>query len=255
MSDLKGKRDRSPAFPQIPLGEVVERLTAFEKCFGRHPAPLDKAGLAWNVKQSGEVLAAMRHFGFVEYAGGADARQVAITEDGRNLLRAQQPSIRQEILRSAAIRPKEINRFWGIWGSDRPPDPVCIDELVLRNGFSDRGAPIFLRSYDKTIAFAGLSETDRIAFDSIEAERGRDDVVSEESPPLKPLGLTPPPPRGAVLMDGERELTTGLLSRDANFRLIVTGRVGVREIERLIKKLELDKEILADETEEAEATD
>jgi hypothetical protein len=44
-----------------------------------------------------------------------------------------------------------------------------------------------------------------------------------------------------------RELTTGLLSKDASFRLIVSGAVGVREIERLIKKLELDKEILADQ--------
>jgi hypothetical protein len=37
-----------------------------------------------------------------------------------------------------------------------------------------------------------------------------------------------------------------LLSKDANFRVIVSGDVGVKEIERLIKKLELDKEILAD---------
>lgn len=51
----------------------------------------------------------------------------------------------------------------------------------------------------------------------------------------------------AGLMEGERELTTGLLAKDASFRLIVTGKVGVKEIERLIRKLELDKEILADE--------
>jgi hypothetical protein len=37
--------------------------------------------------------------------------------------------------------------------------------------------------------------------------------------------------------------TTGLLSKDTNFRLIVSGTIGVKEIERLIKKLELDKEI------------
>jgi hypothetical protein len=54
-------------------------------------------------------------------------------------------------------------------------------------------------------------------------------------------------------MAGERELTTGLLSKDASFRLIVTGQVGFKEIERLIKKLELDKEILAEQEEEAEA--
>lgn len=46
-------------------------------------------------------------------------------------------------------------------------------------------------------------------------------------------------------MAGERELTTGLLSKDANFRLLVSGPVGVKEIERLIAKLELDKEILS----------
>jgi hypothetical protein len=45
--------------------------------------------------------------------------------------------------------------------------------------------------------------------------------------------------------EGERELTRGLLSPDASFRLIVQGKIGVKEIERLIKKLEFDKEILA----------
>jgi hypothetical protein len=55
------------------------------------------------------------------------------------------------------------------------------------------------------------------------------------------------------MYEGERQLTTGLLSKDASFRLIVSGPIGVREIERLIRKLELDKEILADEGEDADA--
>jgi hypothetical protein len=46
-------------------------------------------------------------------------------------------------------------------------------------------------------------------------------------------------------VEGEREFTTGILSKEVSFRLIVSGGpVGVKEIERLIKKLELDKEIL-----------
>jgi hypothetical protein len=53
-------------------------------------------------------------------------------------------------------------------------------------------------------------------------------------------------------MEGERELTTGLLSKDASFRLIVSGQIGVKEIERLIK-LELDKEILAEQQDEEAA--
>lgn len=48
-------------------------------------------------------------------------------------------------------------------------------------------------------------------------------------------------------MDGERKLTSGLLSKGSSFRLIVNGKIGVKEIEMLIKKLKLDKEILADD--------
>ena len=40
--------------------------------------------------------------------------------------------------------------------------------------------------------------------------------------------------------------TTGLLAKDASFRLIVTGKIGAKEIDRLIAKLQLDKEILAE---------
>jgi hypothetical protein len=49
-------------------------------------------------------------------------------------------------------------------------------------------------------------------------------------------------------MAGERELTTGMLAKGTNFRLIVSGAIGVKEIDRLIQKLQIDKEILADST-------
>jgi hypothetical protein len=67
--------------------------------------------------------------------------------------------------------------------------------------------------------------------------------------PKTPTILPDPPPihtGKAILMEGERELTTGLLAKGASFLLIVSGNIGVKEIERLIKELELDKEILAD---------
>jgi hypothetical protein len=250
MSEIKGKRERSPAFPAIPLGEAVEKLMAFEKTFGRHPAPYDKAGMAWGLKQAGDYVAALRYYGFVEYAGTGDDRQIAITEAGRNLLRVQQESTKQTLLREAALRPKEVAKFWGLWGADRPPDAVCIDQLMLRNGFSERGALLFLRTYDGTISYAKLGQGDKIVTDSAASDGADANVPAERDDPPVPsvIGKPPPPHRGVAIMDGERELTTGLLSRDASFRLIVSGPVGVKEIERLIRKLELDKEILADES-------
>jgi hypothetical protein len=257
MSEIKGKRDRSPAFPAIPLGEAVEKLAAFEKTFGRHPAPYDKAGMAWGLKQAGDYVAALRYYGFVEYVRTGDERQIAITDPGRNLLRVQQESMKQALLREAALRPKEIAKFWGLWGADRPPDAVCIDQLMLRNGFSERGAPLFLHTYDGTIAYAKLAQGDKIAIDSAVAGDGNDAASADgaNSPEQVVVRKSPPPRRGAAIMDDERELTTGLLSKEASFRLIVSGPVGVKEIETLIKKLQIDKEILAEEQEEWTALD
>jgi hypothetical protein len=45
---------------------------------------------------------------------------------------------------------------------------------------------------------------------------------------------------------------SGLLSKDATSCLIVSGQIGVKEIERLIAKLKIDKEILAEQEEDAE---
>jgi hypothetical protein len=42
----------------------------------------------------------------------------------------------------------------------------------------------------------------------------------------------------------ERQVSSGSLSQDACYRLIVTGRYGPREIARLIRKLELEREAL-----------
>jgi hypothetical protein len=52
---------------------------------------------------------------------------------------------------------------------------------------------------------------------------------------------------------GERELTTELPAREASFRLIASGKVAVKEIERLIQKPEIDKENFVDQEGEAAA--
>jgi hypothetical protein len=42
-------------------------------------------------------------------------------------------------------------------------------------------------------------------------------------------------------------LTSGVLSRSAEFSVLVAGHVGRKELERLIQKLEMDKDILAED--------
>lgn len=182
--DAKKSRDRSPAYPAISLKSAIDRLTAFEKYFQRHAAPLDKVGLAWDIKekssQAFSILAALKSFGLVEYGEG---RIATLSIDGRNYLRAQQDSVKQEILKRSALKPKAISTYWVKWGADRPPDPICLDELVLTGGFNHNAAPSFLKIYDDTIAYSGLAN-------------------STDSDILSTLGVAPkdeiPPPPSAV---------------------------------------------------------
>lgn len=51
-------------------------------------------------------------------------------------------------------------------------------------------------------------------------------------------------------MQNARVLQNGILSKNATYRIIVNGNIGPKEIERMIKKLEVDKEILLESMEE-----
>ena len=58
--------------------------------------------------------------------------------------------------------PKAIADHWETWGAVRPPDPVCLDQLILDEGYTDSAAKTFLEVYDETVAFAGLSDSDTL---------------------------------------------------------------------------------------------
>ena len=250
VNDNATQRDRSPAYPIVPLEVALARLVEFEAHFKRTAARREKVGEAWSIKAKAyadRTLAALGYFGLLEYKKGAgDGPDIVISEEGRKYLRAQQEQTKQEVVKAAALRPKQIVKFWANWGADRPADAACIDELTMKNGFSVGGARDFLKVYDDTISFAKLSDSDKIAPD-LRGEEFQERADKDVQPQPHPVQR-----QKAKLMEGERELTTGLLSKGASFRLIVTGHVGEKEIERLIKKLELDKEILADASSDGE---
>jgi hypothetical protein len=182
-SQSKAPRDRSPSYPFISLKIAIDRTAALEAKFGRHPPPADKAGMAWgmkeNISQSFQTLAAMKSFGLVEYRSPNGDRHVALTDDARNYFRAQQASVKAEILKSCALRPKAIQTYWSAWGYDRPIDAVCLDQLVIKDGYTQSAASTFLRVYDETVAFAGLAGGNTV--------ESSDQTTDEE--PAEPLDI------------------------------------------------------------------
>jgi hypothetical protein len=241
------QRDRSPAYPNIPLKAAIDRLVEFDAHFKRSPARPEKIGDAWGIKGKAYVdrtTAALRYYGLLEYQGAGKDRHIITSDWGKAYLRSAQEETKRTVIKKAALLPKQIAFFWNQWGTDRPADAACLDELMFKHKFGEAGARDFLKVYDATITYAGLTSSDKpdpIAGAHPPEEEDAGEVQEEQDQP-------PPPPGGKVkIMAGERELTTGLLAKEASFRLIVSGKIGVKEIERLIQKLEIDKEILADQ--------
>jgi hypothetical protein len=239
-AEPKGSKDRSPAFPFIPLKTAIERLVSLETMFTRHPIPALKAGLAWGMKeassQASQTLAALKYFGLVEYQGDGTDRVATLTDDARTYLRAQQDTVKAEVLRRVALRPKAISLKWETWGADRPPDPVCLDQLVLKDKFGSPAAVTFLKVYDETIAYAGLGREGTIP------------PVKEETPPvqhgaqhgLSNPPLSPPMPPPAANVDELRVVLDGM-------RIQVSANVDLKGARRLIKALKANMALLEDD--------
>lgn len=181
------RRGRSPSFPFVPLETAISQLKKLEGKFGRHPIPVKKAGLAWKLKegssQAFQTLAALKSFGFLKYEGSGDDRKASLTDNARTYLRAQQEHIKKDIIREAALKPKEIAKYWADWKTDPPPVEVRLDELGLKANYTGEGAKAFLKVYDETIAYAGLTESDKIPL--------VDDVGHEEDDDLNRQRVAP----------------------------------------------------------------
>jgi hypothetical protein len=237
----KGTKDRSPSFPFIPLKTAIERLEAFDKKFGRHPVPASKAAIAWDMKekssQGDQTLAALKSYGLIKYDGMGAARHASLTDTGRNYLRAQQESIKKDILKSAALSPKIMRKFWAVWSADRPPDEVALDKLILENGFSEGGARNFLKVYDDTISYAGLSDSDKVDLEQEGSDDDEGEAPGETAKPVipaKPINPAASVPQGKVkLMDGERIVFTEESNPQNYLKLIASGDVDGTMLEAL----------------------
>jgi len=188
----KAPKERSPSFPFIPLAAAIQRMEQFEGYFGRHPAKAIQAGLAWGMKgfssQAQQTLAALKSFGFVDYEGSGDARIAKLTDLARTYLRAQQDSVKAAAVKKAALQPKAIASFFAQWGADRPPDPVCLDTLILEHRYTEQAARLFLKVYDETIGYAGLADSDKSGLGGQAADDAvvdKNDVKADPGTPPK----------------------------------------------------------------------
>ena len=249
MSDDSAGVGGGTRFPFINLekavGRAQELFSADQR--GREMTTAAAFGVwGYSEKSSGgfQTIAALKMYGLIRTTPG----KLSLSEPALRYFKDEREDERQKLLREFALKPKLIAALWTDWHVSPPADTIARSHLKTERGLTDQSSRSLLAIYKENLAFAALTGSDK----PLEEESEKEDTFV--SPDGGKTQNPPPPPPGvkAKIMAGERELTTGLLSKDANFRLIVTGKVGVKEIERLIAKLELDKEILAEGAEDEE---
>ncbi len=264
----KIKQGRSPAYPSINLSEAVKRAEQIRDAGAtRAEMPPETFYKIWDIgpmsSAARQTMAALNHFGLVDYVGRGDERKVKLSELALKIVLDRQPESSERVvaLAKAALSPAIHADLYEKYKSFLPADVVIQTYLTRDKEYNDEAAKNLIAEYKATLAYAGLAEPSNMLPAEGEEERqepnsrvGTKGTNEPAIPPAKPP--TPPAQKAkGQVMEGERELTSGLLSRDANFRLIVSGPVGAKEIERLIEKLELDKEILAEPDEAKKSND
>ncbi|MDE0129991.1 MAG: hypothetical protein OXQ86_10555 [Gammaproteobacteria bacterium] len=171
---------------------------------------------------------------------------MVVTSDASKYLLAQVDERKHELLRTFALRPTQIAKFWDLWGKDRPTKEACQDQLVFDHKFSPNGAAQFLKVYDATITYALLDGHKEEDIEVKDNEKSNVEVNdSGDSDEFEPLAEIWPSKDSSTNLS-KRVLAQGILSGDTTFQVIVSGPIGPSEINRLIRKLELDLEILAE---------
>jgi len=269
------KRFRSPPYPAMDRSKAIVRAkTLYGKAL-HHPVQSNVLADAWKygIKSSGmwATAAALIQYGLLSDNGSGAGRRFTLTDAAIRIIRDADPASpkRGEAIKRAALQPPIFRELWDHFGAADLSDVVVINFLTLDRSeagkapYGDAAAVDIIEAYKATIVFAGVSGGGSVSATDEDKSAAEAEATSlSPEPPApevkEPVTATPPASSGDVkrsevkLMTGERELVTGLLSKDASFRVIVSGTIGVKEIDRLIRKLELDKEILA-ETEEEEA--
>jgi len=230
---------RSPNYPNYDLETALGLIDKVYSKDGRNK--VSRITLAKHLGHEGlsgpalGKIGALRAFGLLDGTGD----ELKVSDDAISALKAPVGSSQRiDAIKRLASKPS----LYQMIQRDYPtaPSKENLTFSLIQQGFSETAAGIAADCYLTTIQFvAGLS-----GVPAPSTTQSLDMAQIAAAPRETLTGDT-----FSKIAEGERELTTGLLSKEASFRLIVTGHIGVREIERLIRKLELDKEILADHDE------
>lgn len=252
-SQKKPITGRSPAYPFMSISKAVTRAEEFRAAEGKHAVPADSAYKAWgysgnNSSNARQTLAAMRYYGLME---STDNGNVRLTKLALDIILDQQSDSteRKNHIKHAAMMPKIHKELWDKWQDELPSDATMLTYLIRDRGFNEGAAKDLLGEYKDTLSYAKITKSDNMSEEFQTGNSQNNSDVTESQQPQTSVKHS----SGAVerIFSGERSFLAGPLSSEgASYRLLVSGKVGPKELGKLIKLLTLQKELLEDESNE-----
>lgn len=223
---FEGAKQRSPAFPYIPLDAAIGRIKLIYSKVRDTPQPREQIAKAYGkpLKSSAtqQTIATLLQYGLLENIIVNGEKRLRVSPMARTIIHPNAPQ--NEIkanLQKAALAPDIFNELHNQFeDSEQLSDDVLLYYLTHDRGsaqgsvYTDGGARDVLRNYRATIAFAGVAESDSTdqTNNSVDEWEAADPVVqhrkvAQESAMSEPR--TPPPPVASApatsLPPGSRE--------------------------------------------------
>jgi hypothetical protein len=250
-SNLKNKRKvhRSPNYPALSLGDAIEKARRIYDAEKRTPASADTILAHLGYKPGAgpgyRSLSALRHYGLLEEHSGQDR----ISDAAFHILTLSDGSPdRQQAIREAALRPTIFRQVMEHYGGQLPSDLNLRDYLIRTHDFNPDSVPYFIRALRSTAELAKLGSEDHNESNTVQL---MEQPAMSESVQQTSSKMT----SSTSVSIGEQELFRSKLSPQSTVRVLVTGPAGPRELDKLIRLLQLQKEVMEEGENGAERHD
>jgi DNA-binding MarR family transcriptional regulator len=238
-------RLRSPNYPVVGLEDALIRAEGLNEIGRGHYVPITTARETWQYQKAAgdRLVAALRAYGLIEVTGdGGDKRQIRASESGKKIL--ENHSTRAQLLKEAALKPELHRELWEKYQGNLPTDVVIREFLQWDKKFNKGNIDKFIKQFRESIAFANLTEADKINSgenETVDKSGGQSNAqtgqrTGQDNPPqFNPSVI---PPRNDAPEIGEDVLSFNL-SRTGKAHVRFNGLITQEAIRKLIALLDL----------------
>lgn len=240
--NVKSVGPRSPRYPRVSLDSAVQYATLLYHGVHRSVVDTNSAykimGFSGKTGASATAMGGVRQFGLVDGLRG----DLKISSLALRILEPENEAEKVEALREASTNPEVFRRIIDHFDGSIPAADEAIRALLIRQlNFSPTGADDCISSLRETLAFVGempsgaeFTNEDSEAPEPIEPATGAAARIESTGPMLEEK------------KDPDQELIRVPLSSSSHAEIRISGQVTAEGMDRLIRYLELMKDVWAE---------